>query len=149
VYIAEKPCYYMYCKMLIAVVCVCSVVKIIQNKTLSNNIDAGPNFFLETTQMKIVFKLKVLLAAAVVAPLSLFLVEQGNAQVQSASAAAMLEEVIVTARRREESMQDLPLSIAALSADSMQAQGINNIDMIGDFIPNLSFNTTDRRHVKA
>ncbi len=99
--------------------------------------------------MKIVFKLKVLLAAAVVAPLSLFLVEQGNAQVQSASAAAMLEEVIVTARRREESMQDLPLSIAALSADSMQAQGINNIDMIGDFIPNLSFNTTDRRHVKA
>ena len=63
--------------------------------------------------------------------------ENSNAQVQSASAAAMLEEIIVTARRREESMQDLPLSVAALSADAMQAQGINNIDMIGDFIHSL------------
>jgi len=61
----------------------------------------------------------------------------------------MLEEIIVVARRREESLQDLPLSVAALSADAMQAQGIYNIDQIGQFVPNLSFATTDRRHRKA
>jgi iron complex outermembrane receptor protein len=50
----------------------------------------------------------------------------------------MLEEVVVTARRREESLQDLPLSIQAISADAMQAQGVYSIDQVADFVPNLS-----------
>ena len=49
------------------------------------------------------------------------------AQGQSASAQALLEEVIVTARRREETLADLPLSVANISADAMQAQGIYDI----------------------
>jgi iron complex outermembrane receptor protein len=61
----------------------------------------------------------------------------------------MLEEIVVTARRREETLADLPLSVASISADAMQAQGIYNIDNLGDFIPNLTFTNTDRRHVKA
>ena len=52
---------------------------------------------------------------------------QVAAQGQSASASAMLEEIVVTARRREESLTDLPLSVAAISADAMQAQGIYDI----------------------
>ena len=73
---------------------------------------------------------------------------QGVAQ-QSASATAMLEEIIVTGRRREERLQDLPLSIAAITADTMQAQGIYNIQDVGEFVPNLSFTTMDRRYRKA
>ncbi|MDC3267325.1 TonB-dependent receptor, partial [Gammaproteobacteria bacterium] len=68
---------------------------------------------------------------------------------QSAAAQSMLEEIVVTARRREETLADLPLSVASISADAMQAQGIYNIDNLGDFIPNLTFTNTDRRHVKA
>ena len=79
----------------------------------------------------------------------LLLSAPGEVVAQSASAAAMLEEVVVTARRREESLQDLPLSISAISADAMQAQGIYNIADIGESVPNLTFTTTDRRHVKA
>jgi len=56
---------------------------------------------------------------------------------QSGLASAMLEEVVVTARRREESLEDLPLSIQAISADAMQAQGIYNVEAISDFVPNL------------
>jgi len=74
--------------------------------------------------------------------------EQVSAQA-SAGSASMLEEVIVTARRREETLQDLPLSVAAITADAMQAQGIYNIDQIGEFVPNLAFTNGDRRHVKA
>ena len=68
---------------------------------------------------------------------------------QSASAVAMLEEVVVTARRREESLQDLPLSVAAVTADAMQAQGIYDIMDVSDAIPNLSFQNTGRRGITA
>jgi iron complex outermembrane receptor protein len=57
---------------------------------------------------------------------------------QSASAAAMLEEVVVTARRREESLQTLPLSVAAITADAMQAQGVYNLMDMSDIVPNIS-----------
>jgi outer membrane receptor protein involved in Fe transport len=61
----------------------------------------------------------------------------------------MLEEVVVTARRREESLQDLPLSVAAITADTMQAQGVYQIEDISDHVPNLTFTTTDRRGIQA
>jgi iron complex outermembrane receptor protein len=56
---------------------------------------------------------------------------------------AMLEEVVVTARRREESLQDLPLSIAAVTADVMQSQGVYNIEDVGELVPNLTLTTSD------
>ncbi len=64
---------------------------------------------------------------------------------RSASAAAMLEEIVVTARRREENHQDLPLSVAAISADMMEAMGIYDIKDISGFVPNVSFRETDGR----
>jgi iron complex outermembrane receptor protein len=65
-------------------------------------------------------------------------------QPQSASAAAMLEEVTVTARRREENLQDLPLSVQAITADAMEAQGIYTIEQITEFVPNVVM-TDDQR----
>jgi iron complex outermembrane receptor protein len=80
---------------------------------------------------------------------SVLLSAPGQVVAQSAAAQSMLEEIVVTARRREETLADLPLSVAAMSADAMEAQGIYNIDQIGDFVPNLTFTNSDRRHVKA
>jgi len=80
---------------------------------------------------------------------TLLLSAPGQVVAQSAAAQSMLEEIVVTARRREETLADLPLSVASISSDAMQAQGIYNIDNLGDFIPNLTFTNTDRRHVKA
>jgi outer membrane receptor protein involved in Fe transport len=68
---------------------------------------------------------------------------------QSASAQAMLEEVVVTARRREETLADLPLSVAAITADAMQAQGVYQIEDITDVVPNLTMTATDRRGIQA
>ncbi len=67
-----------------------------------------------------------------------------KAAAQSASAQAMLEEVVVTARRREENLRDLPLSIAAINADAMEAAGIYSVEDVGDFIPNVTLTQSDR-----
>ena len=42
-----------------------------------------------------------------------------------------LEEVIVTARKREESLQDAPLAVTALSADILEARGLNSLADLG------------------
>jgi len=57
----------------------------------------------------------------------------------------MLEEVVVTARRREESLQDMPLSVWAITADSMRAQGIFEVRQISDFVPNVTYRDSDLR----
>ena len=86
--------------------------------------------------MSIKRRIPLLLGSALPGLAMLSLSGEAVAQ-QSASAQAMLEEVVVTARRREENLQDLPLSIQAITADAMQAQGIYNIQQVTDFVPNV------------
>ncbi|MEZ5568253.1 MAG: TonB-dependent receptor [Halioglobus sp.] len=51
---------------------------------------------------------------------------------QVAAQAGVLEEVIVTAQKREESNQDVPISITAFGADAIERRGIQNTeDLIG------------------
>ena len=39
-----------------------------------------------------------------------------------------LQEVVVTARKREESLQDIPIAISAISADRIERQGITRLE---------------------
>ncbi|RYY26667.1 MAG: TonB-dependent receptor [Sphingomonadales bacterium] len=55
-----------------------------------------------------------------------------------------LEEIIVTAQRREERLQDTPLSITALSSDALTSRGIDNLGDISNFAPNLELHPTNR-----
>jgi iron complex outermembrane receptor protein len=79
-----------------------------------------------------------LLAAGVLCASACFMNIGPAAAQQSASAEAMLEEIVVTARRREESLQTLPLSVAAITADAMQAQGVYNLMDMSDIVPNIA-----------
>lgn len=56
--------------------------------------------------------------------------------------AQALEEVVVTARKREESLQDTPISITAFSSRDLEARGINDIGEIGRYTPNMVFDFT-------
>ena len=49
-----------------------------------------------------------------------------------------LEEVLVTARKRTESVQDIPASIMAISADDLKYMGAQGIDDYSRFIPSLN-----------
>jgi outer membrane receptor protein involved in Fe transport len=51
-------------------------------------------------------------------------------------------EIIVTARKRSERLQDVPLSIAAVSGQTMQEQGIRKIEDLQTKVPNLKMTET-------
>jgi iron complex outermembrane recepter protein len=53
------------------------------------------------------------------------------------SAQPMLEEVVVTARKREESLMDAPLSVTAVAGQNMDEQGITNIEQLSAQVPGL------------
>jgi iron complex outermembrane receptor protein len=55
----------------------------------------------------------------------------------SAEAQGGIADIIVTAQRRAESVQDVPIAISAFSAEQLQAQGISNTLELGRFVPNL------------
>ena len=50
-----------------------------------------------------------------------------------------LEEIIVTARKREESVQDIPIAVSAFTADDIRELGLQSIDDIALFTPGFSF----------
>lgn len=49
----------------------------------------------------------------------------------------MLEEVIVTAQKRAESLQDVPISVTAIQGEKLQSAGIQNMAQLADHVPNL------------
>ncbi len=55
---------------------------------------------------------------------------------------AMIEEVVVTAQRREQSLQETPLSITAFTAEEMAERSFTNLRQIGDATPNMRFTTS-------
>ncbi len=62
--------------------------------------------------------------------------------VRAAEAADALEEVVVTAQRRSERLQDVPVSVTAFSETQIRDAGIKDTaDFIG-FTPNVSFDTS-------
>jgi len=51
----------------------------------------------------------------------------------------LMEEIVVTARKREESIQDTPIAVSAFSGASLEARGIERIDGIAAITPNMTF----------
>jgi iron complex outermembrane receptor protein len=62
------------------------------------------------------------------------------APVPHAAAQLMLEEVIVTAQKRQESLQDVPIAVAAMSGAKMEDNGILDLEELTQYIPNVNIN---------
>ena len=54
--------------------------------------------------------------------------------------AAEIEEVVVTAQKRAENLQDVPISISAVTGDNMKAMGIKNLTDLGKSTPGVEMN---------
>jgi iron complex outermembrane receptor protein len=66
----------------------------------------------------------------------------GEAWAQSAGAVADSDEtIVVTARRREESLQDTPVAITVLTADSLERQQVGGTTELSNVAPNLQFHS--------
>lgn len=57
---------------------------------------------------------------------------------QGAGQPASLEEVVVTARKTSENLQEVPISISAVSAARLEESGVTNVTQIADFAPNVT-----------
>ncbi|MEK9928557.1 MAG: Plug domain-containing protein, partial [Halieaceae bacterium] len=51
--------------------------------------------------------------------------------------AQALEEVIVTAQKRAENLQDVPISVTAMDGEKIQDNTIMNFSALADFVPSL------------
>ncbi|MGK0293745.1 MAG: iron complex outermembrane receptor protein, partial [Porticoccaceae bacterium] len=60
------------------------------------------------------------------------------ALVSSGTYAAVLEEIIVTANKRAESLQDVAISMSALDGSKIEEAGMNSLGELSSYIPNLS-----------
>lgn len=56
--------------------------------------------------------------------------------------AAVLEEVVVTAQKREQNIQDVPISIIAISGDTLRSGGISRLEDMSASVPNFNFSET-------
>lgn len=70
-------------------------------------------------------------AAIAVATASLFIAPAAYAQDETAQNSAALGEIVVTAQRREENLQDVPLSVTAVSGDQLGAITAGGVDIRG------------------
>ena len=59
-------------------------------------------------------------------------------QLTGAQEAGGLEEIVVTATRREQDLQEVPVSIVAISGDNLELQGLDSLEDVGNHIPNLN-----------
>ncbi|MFB1014243.1 MAG: TonB-dependent receptor, partial [Alteromonadaceae bacterium] len=55
---------------------------------------------------------------------------------------AKIEVIEVTATKRSESIQDVPITVTALTGDSLEKLGVSNFDQYVEFLPNVIFQGT-------
>jgi outer membrane receptor protein involved in Fe transport len=84
--------------------------------------------------MNLVHKTKIAMAV------SITVAAASNVTTVSAQDSLVLEEVIVSARKRDESLQDIPLSIRAISTQEIDRLGITTTEDIVSLSPGLTIN---------
>ena len=53
-----------------------------------------------------------------------------------------LGDIVVTAQRRDESLQTVPLAITAISGDTLKTRGVVDMSRLNEFVPGFSFGQT-------
>ena len=62
----------------------------------------------------------------------------GIAVASGGAYAAELEEIIVTAQKRAESLQDVPVSLVAISGTKIAEAGLHSFQELSQYVPNLT-----------
>jgi iron complex outermembrane recepter protein len=76
--------------------------------------------------------------AAAVSVLSLqFPTAHADTSASEAAAPEGLTEIVVTARRRAENLQDVPVAVTAIGAGTLQTQDVTNLEDLNSFVPNF------------
>ncbi len=65
---------------------------------------------------------------------------EATAQAANAQDAATVDDIVVTARRRAESLQDVPVAVTAVSGEQLEARGALDITELARSTPSLTLN---------
>jgi iron complex outermembrane receptor protein len=85
----------------------------------------------------------IVTAAACAAPLA----GANEATITETATAGALEEIVVTATRREENISRVPISITAFSQDALNQKGIEDFGDIARFTPGVAFDTSQTNQI--
>ncbi len=72
---------------------------------------------------------------------------QAQAQAQAPETAGPLQEVTVTATRREESLSKVPISVTALTQESLDLRGIKDFSEVARFTPGVNFDNSGTNNI--
>ena len=86
-------------------------------------------------------KSTLLLASAACLPFLMAVpaMAQASPDAEQSSEAGAAQEIIVTAQRREQSLNSVPMSVTALGGDQLRSQGISTIADLAKVVPGLTF----------
>ena len=70
---------------------------------------------------------------------SMLVLVTANAQQQQGDDSLALEEIIVTAQKREQSIQDVPVTITALSGELLEEFDVNDLFEVANLVPGMVF----------
>jgi len=79
-------------------------------------------------------------------------IDEGKAEEATAEdeeQATFGKEIIVTAKKREESIYEVPVAISAFTGETLQEQGITDLIDIGKFVPNLNITGFSAGHTSS
>src|SRR5688500_9475555 len=92
------------------------------------------------SQILVKHRLKTNSCSCALAALGIFSGVQHAAAAEAT--AGFLEEIVVTAQKREQTLSEVPLSVGVVDAARLRAGNINKIADLGEFMPNLSMTET-------
>ncbi len=105
------------------------------SQSTSVQADSTSRLFNNTIKLSMpLASLAVAIAAANYAPVA-------SAQVEYTDNMRFLEEVVVTARRKEESLQDIPVAVTALDSEFLREQNIVDLNDLGTRVPSFRVST--------
>src|SRR3989338_4983751 len=84
-----------------------------------------------------VMRKSLLLGCAVLA------LSAGQSLAQEVEDAAAVEEIVVTAQKRSENLQDVPVSVTAFNAQALEDRGVSNVIGLNNLAPGLRVSSGD------
>ncbi len=89
--------------------------------------------------------IRFVMVAAISAPLSSFAQDEVPVAGDGAesSSPSAIEEIVVTAQKRAQSVQDVPVSVAAIGGDDLERLKITDTNDLANLVPNLQVNNVN------
>ncbi len=91
--------------------------------------------------MKTMLKLALMAGAAWSAAATTAVAQDAAPAGASTATGAQVEELVVTARRREETLKDVPVAVSAFTAETLERQAANDITTLSQTSPNTTVQT--------